>query len=59
MGEIAEDMIEGETCSHCGCFFEEAHGYPVICKSCWNNLSESKKREAKKNGLQPALEETL
>lgn len=42
MGEIAEDMIEGRSCSWCGCYFHDPktgqsyeHGYPVVCKDCW------------------------
>jgi len=34
MSEIAEDMVEGACCAHCGVYFEEDHGYPVLCKSC-------------------------
>lgn len=34
MGEIANDMIDGGSCSWCGTYFEEEHGYPVVCKSC-------------------------
>ena len=36
MGELSDLMIEGETCSLCGIMFEEAHGYPVACESCWD-----------------------
>lgn len=35
MGEIAEDMVNGLQCSLCGVCFEEEHGYPVVCDSCW------------------------
>ena len=35
MGELADDMIEGLSCSWCGIYFEEAHGYPVVCETCW------------------------
>jgi hypothetical protein len=35
MGEIAEDMIDGASCSMCGIYFEREHGYPVLCKGCW------------------------
>ena len=37
MGEIADDIIEGFQCSWCGVCFEEEHGYPVVCSSCWND----------------------
>lgn len=35
MGEIADDMACGLCCSECGVYFEEEHGYPVLCNSCW------------------------
>ena len=44
MGEIADDMIDGSSCSLCGCYFKDpdskepkgySHGYPVYCKDCW------------------------
>ena len=51
MGEIADDLVEGATCSLCGSFFEgltegecHVHGYPVVCWDCWGDLS---KRERK------------
>lgn len=34
MGILADDMIEGCSCSHCGVYFKEEHGYPVLCESC-------------------------
>ena len=50
MGEIADDMINGASCSHCGIYFEEEHGYPVLCKDCYD--SETKEERA---GIQKAL----
>ena len=35
MGEIAEGIVEGFQCSHCGICFEDPHGYPVLCKDCF------------------------
>jgi hypothetical protein len=35
MGEQAEDMIDGLCCSECGVYFEEEHGYPVLCETCY------------------------
>jgi hypothetical protein len=32
---IAEDVIDGLQCSHCGVCFEEEHGCPVLCDSCY------------------------
>lgn len=40
---IAEDIIDGWCCQLCGVYFEEEHGYPVVCESCYNELSEEKK----------------
>lgn len=62
MGEIADDYINGACCSECMYYFEEEHGYPVLCKECWDeNVEEGEisKGEVKegitKNGLQRAL----
>lgn len=41
MGEIAEDMIDGHCCSYCGVYFEQEHGYPVLCDSCWESSEEA------------------
>ncbi len=32
---VADDMIDGLNCSHCGLFFAQEHGYPVLCESCF------------------------
>jgi hypothetical protein len=37
MGEITDDIIDGTVCALCGVFFREAHGYPVLCESCWSD----------------------
>ena len=34
MGEIAESMIEGESCSICTTYLGRAVGYPRYCRSC-------------------------
>jgi len=49
MGEIADDMITGLCCSHCGIYFEEAHGYPVLCGYCYENETEEER-----DGIQKA-----
>ena len=50
MGEIADSMINGECCSLCGQYFADPdskpeqiyeHGYPVVCKECWSDLTKS------------------
>lgn len=38
MGEIADMIINGEQCHWCGVCFEHPHGYPVACKSCWEEV---------------------
>ncbi len=43
MGEIADDMVDGSCCTHCGQYFQDpddpekiyTHGYPVACKRCF------------------------
>lgn len=50
MGEIANDMIEGFSCSWCGIYFEGPHGYPVLCKECYHRDL----KEARSDGLQKA-----
>jgi len=44
MGEIADDMVAGLTCSHCGIYFAAEHGYPVLCKDCYRH--ETRKERA-------------
>ena len=48
MGEVADDMIEGVSCSLCGIYFEEEHGYPVVCKRCWRDLKPRERDEYQK-----------
>jgi hypothetical protein len=52
MGEMADDMVNGFSCSWCGIYFKKEHGYPVVCKSC----AEGKRdKELLKDGVQNAL----
>ncbi len=37
MGEIADDMIDGASCSECGVYFENEHGHPVLCVDCFGD----------------------
>ena len=37
MGEIAEDMMDGLSCSECGVYFESDHGHPVLCHDCFKD----------------------
>ena len=54
MGEMAEALIEGDQCSHCGQFFEESHGYPVLCQACYRSASK-----AERDVLQQAIHKEL
>lgn len=35
MGEMADLIIDGACCALCGVNFEQPHGFPVACSSCW------------------------
>lgn len=50
MGEIAEDILNGFSCAHCGVRFRDEAGYPGLCEECYeeqmklfNNLFTSDK----------------
>ena len=43
MGEIADDMISGASCSWCGIYFPQEHGFPVLCPDCYNNATEKER----------------
>ncbi len=43
MGENADDLIAGMTCSHCGIYFEEEHGYPVLCHECYDKATKKER----------------
>ena len=36
MGEMSDAITEGECCALCGVFFEQGHGFPVLCLACWS-----------------------
>lgn len=46
MGENAEDMINGFCCSICGVYFEKEHGYPVVCKDCYDDIDQEMYQKA-------------
>ena len=54
MGDVADDMIEGWACSHCGIYFEKEHGYPVLCHDCYDSETEEERA-----GTQRAIEKEL
>lgn len=43
-GEMADAMIEGACCSHCGVFFEEENGFPALCRSCWKATPKDQRK---------------
>jgi len=34
---LAQDKVDGFSCSWCGVYFEDEHGFPVLCNSCWKD----------------------
>lgn len=45
MGDIADDLIDGHSCSWCGIYFVKPHGYPVLCLSCWAGALPTDKKD--------------
>jgi len=43
MGQLADDMVNGLSCSECGIYFEKEHGYPVLCKDCFEDIDQDDK----------------
>ena len=55
MGELANDKMNGLSCYYCGVYFEKEHGYPVLCKSCWDDfIPHPPNHQVKKSGLSKA-----
>lgn len=50
---MADDAVDGLCCSVCGTYFRKAHGYPVMCKSCWDDCTPD---EREQSALQKARE---
>ena len=48
MGEIANDLIEGKSCSWCGVYFTHEHSYPVVCNGCWKDATPSERQDVQK-----------
>lgn len=42
MGQMADDSINGFACSWCGEYFEDEHGYPVLCRKCYYSDTRGK-----------------
>lgn len=45
MGDLSEDVIDGLCCEICGIYFTDEHGFPVVCKSCWKEMSIYERKE--------------
>lgn len=53
MGEIADDLVDGSSCSLCGQYFHTpnnedevyTHGYPVVCHDCWAGLTPKERKD--------------
>lgn len=35
MGEIADDMVDGNCCALCGVYFIRSNGCPAVCDDCF------------------------
>lgn len=61
MGEIADDLINGATCSECSTYFKSngelgvEHGYPAVCRDCWAVADGAQRRKWKQLGYQRAI----
>lgn len=47
MGEIADDVCQGLSCSLCGIYFIKEHGYPVLCRYCFTESSAAERANAR------------
>ena len=43
MGEMADQIINGEICEFCNMHFKEPHYHPVCCSRCWKPLDKEAK----------------
>lgn len=60
MGDIADAMIEGSLCSHCGEYLDgEPAGIPVLCNACYEEETEKERAGLQKYGdVIPKIKET-
>jgi len=49
---VADDIIDGWCCQLCGVYFEEEHGYPVVCESCYDSMSYKDTKKFQKQTLE-------
>lgn len=59
MGEIADAMLEGFLCCHCGeCLDGEPAGIPILCDGCYEEETEKERSGLQKySDVIPKLEE--
>lgn len=55
MGQYADDLIDGLQCSWCSTYFVQEHGFPVICKKCYESYPD----RARMLGIQKASFQTI
>ena len=56
MSDFSDDAAAGLNCSWCGVYYEKAHGFPVVCKSCWKEATPAQR---KASGVQVATHKEL
>ena len=48
MGDIADDVVNGACCMDCATYFVKEHGYPILCRLCWKELSPRERHNTSK-----------
>ena len=48
MGEYADMILDGDSCSECGVYIGEGDGYPRPCDDCKETTKKRKVKKAKK-----------
>lgn len=55
---LAHDKTIEFSCAWCGVYFEDEHGFPVLCISCWEGAMDKYKSDKiilNKFGVQKAI----
>lgn len=42
MAEILNLILSGRACFLCGIYFRRDHGYPVLCKGCFEEAAQNR-----------------
>lgn len=45
MGQLAEDIVEGRCCALHMSYFEQEHGYSVVYRDCWGDMTPQERKE--------------